>query len=611
MGPSRSAGGITNSDWNNIGFGDGFNVLADPADDHILYWQYQGGNIKRYYRDTHEVKDIKPYPAEGTADLRYNWNTPLVFGPSSHSLYVGSQYLFRSMDMGDSWKVISPDLTTNDPDKLQQEKTGGLTIDNSSAENHCTIYTISESPLDPKLIWAGTDDGNLQVTQNEGETWENVTGNIPGLPAGTWCSGAEAGHSDRSVIYATFDGHRTGDMQPYVYKSIDMGKSWKSLADGNVKGYCHVIREDPVNPELLFLGTESGLFISINGGDSWVQFTGKMPPVSVMDMVIHPTEHDLVMATHGRGIIIIDDLTPLRQLNQSVLQQEVAFLDSRSYVIRELGSEQSWTGDDEFVGLNPPEAAMITYYLQNRHVFGDMYLEVYNQQGEKIKTLPGGKRKGINRVPMDLRMPPPRVPSSVQLLGQAFAGPLYPPGDYRVKMIKGDKTYEGKFSVAYDPDSRHSLADRELRQETIMKAYRLLEEMAFIDRKMLGLHDQAVEKSASLGGNSSLKKELTLFAKKLEDLRKEFLATRQGSITGERRLREKVSDIYGDAMGYQGRPTESQITRLESLSEEVQNFDQRLGLIIGQDLVRLNRLLTKKQLGEIKLITLEEFQEEK
>ena len=611
IGPSRSAGGITNSDWENVGFGDGFNVLVDPKDDHILYWQYQGGNIKRFYRDTREVKDIRPYPAEGSEDLRYNWNTPLVLGPASHALYIGSQYLYRSTDQGDSWEQISPDLTTNDPDKLQQESTGGLTIDNSSAENHCTIYTISESPLDPLLIWAGTDDGNVQVTSDGGTTWENVTTHIQGLPRETWCSTLEAGHFDRQVIYATFDGHRTGDMHPYVYRSTDLGKTWQAIADGNVKGHCYVIREDPLDPDLLFLGTEFGLFISIDRGVTWTRFTGNMPPVPVMDMVIHPTEHDLVIATHGRGIIILDDLTPIRELDPQVLQMEVAFLDSRPYVIRELGSEQSWTGDDEFAGPNPPEAAMITYYLQKRHVFGDMYLEVYDQQGNKIKTLPGTKRKGINRVAMDLRMPPPRVPSSVQLLGQAFTGPLYPLGDYKVVMVKGDKTYEGKFTILYDPDSRHSLADREIRQETIMMAYHLLEEMAFIDKKMLNARDQALQKTSSLPVNSSLKKELTVFVEKLDELRKDFLATRQGSITGERRLREKVSDIYGDVMAYQGRPTESQITRLASLSREVGSFDLHLDQITGKELVNLNKLLTKKQLGEIKILTLEEFQKEK
>ncbi len=611
MGPSRSAGGISNNDWINVGFGDGFQVLVDPVDDHILYWQYQGGNIKRMYRDTREIKDIKPYPAEGSADLRYNWNTPLVSGPASHALYVGSQYLYRSTDQGDSWDMISPDLTTNDPQKLQQEQTGGLTIDNSSAENHCTIYAISESPLDSNLIWAGTDDGNLQVTQNGGETWVNVSARIPDLPAGTWCSGIEAGHSDRKRVYAVFDGHRNGDMRPYIYTSGDLGLSWKSLADASVKGHCYVIKEDPVSPDLLFLGTESGLFISIDQGNSWTHFTSKLPSVPVMDMVIHPTEHDLVLATHGRGIMIIDDLTPLRQLRPSVLQQEVAFLDSRPYVIRELGSEQSWTGDDEFMGSNPPEAAMITYYLQKRHVFGDMYLEVYDQKGEKIKTIPGSKRKGINRVFMDLRMPPPRVPSSVQLLGQAFAGPLYPPGDYKVVMVKGDKTYEGTFTILYDPDSRHSLADREWRHETILKAYRLLEKMAFIDRQMVSMMEQASGLTKSMTIKPSLEKELGSFTGQLEELRKEFLATREGNITGERRLREKVSDIYGDVMAYQGRPTESQIDRLESLAIEVQNFDKRLGQITGQDLVRINDHLAKQQLGEIKLLTFEEFQKVK
>jgi photosystem II stability/assembly factor-like uncharacterized protein len=610
MGPSRSAGGITNSDWKNVGYGDGFNVLADPGDEDLVYWQYQGGQVKRMMLGTREVKDIKPYPEEGTEILRFNWNAPLCLGPASKALYLGAQYLYRSSDRGDSWKKISPDLTTNDPDKLNQELTGGLTIDNSSAENHCTIYTIAESPLDPELVWVGTDDGNVQVTRNGGQTWENVTGNIDGVPPGTWCSCVEPSHHSRSVVYVTFDGHRHGDMASYVFTSRDGGATWQSISSKELKGYCHVIREDPVNPDLLYLGTEFGFFISIDGGSVWVPFTGKVPKVPVMDMVVHPTEHDLVIASHGRGIIILDDLTPLRMLNNELLEQEAAFLDSRPYVIRELGSEQGWTGDDEFAGPNPREAALITYYLKKRHVFGDMYLEIYNPQGEKIKTLPGGKRKGINRVEWELRMKPPQVPSSVQLLGQAFTGPLHPPGEYTVVMKKGDQEYQGKIRVMYDPDSRHTQEDRELRQETIMKAYNLLEQMAFIDAEILDLREQLLRKSDSLEGSKSLKTEILNLSDTLNRLRKDFLATKEGQITGEQRLREKVSDIYGDVMGYQGRPTASQITRLENLSGEVGLYDERIKRIIETDLARINTSLLKNRLTAIQIITREEFEKE-
>lgn len=610
MGPSRSPAGITNSDWHYVGYGDGFNVLVDPQDDNIIYWQYQGGYTKRRYLDSREVKDITPHADQETGELRFNWNTPIVFGSSSKAMYIGSQYLFRSVDRGDTWEKISTDLTTNDPQKLRQEETGGLTIDNSSAENHCTIYTISESRKDPEIIWVGTDDGNLQVTSDGGATWTNIVANIPGLPSDTWCSMVESSHVDPLIAYVTFDGHRNGDMQPYVFKTADGGKTWQSLADTNLRGHCYVIREDPVNPDLLFLGTELGLFLSIDGGLTWTSFTGKVPKVSVMDMVIHPREHDLVLATHGRGIIILDDLTPLRQLSQDIIRRDVAFLDSRPFVMMELGFEQGRNGDDEFAGPNPPDAALITYYLKKRHVFGDMYLEIYDPEGNLIKILPGTKRKGINRVTWPLRMDPPRVPSSVQLLGQAFIGPLYPPGDYTMKMIKGGEQYEGRIQIMDDPDSRHSLADRQLRHETIMKAYNLLEEMAYIDRKILGIIEQLESRTEETAVKPPLQKQLRALAQELESMRSEFLATKQGNITGEKRLRERVSGVYGDVMGYRGRPTQSQLARLEDLTGEVKAFERKVNTRIDTDLASINQLLIKAGAQPVSVLTPEAFEKE-
>ncbi|MBA7568377.1 Ycf48-like protein [subsurface metagenome] len=310
-GPSASPGGIQNANWENVGGGDGFYVFADPDDPNIIYSQSQGGNINRLYLKTNESKTIKPIAAGETDKLRFNWNTPVAFGEKSDAMFIGTQYLYRSYDRGDSWERISPDLTTNDPEKQKQDKSGGVTIDNTSAENHCTIITINESPLDENIIWVGTDDGNLQVTTDGGKNWTDVTGNIPNLPECTWCSYVEPGRFEKGTVYVTFDGHRSGDMTPYVYKSTNYGKSWKSLATGNLTSYCHVIKQDLVNPDLLFLGTEFGLFVTIDDGSVWSQFTGNLPNVSTRDMVFQKRENDLVLATHGRGIMIIDDITPL------------------------------------------------------------------------------------------------------------------------------------------------------------------------------------------------------------------------------------------------------------------------------------------------------------
>jgi len=607
-GPSVSAGGISNCNWENIGYGDGFNVLRDREDPDIIYWQYQGGNIKRHYIDTREYKDIKPYAEEGIDELRFNWNTPLVQGPSG-ALYVGSQFLHRSTNFGDTWETISPDLTTNDPEKLNQENTGGLTIDNSTAENHCTIYWIGESPLNPDVIWVGTDDGNLQLTTDGGESWKNVTSNVPGVPEGTWVSWVEPSSHDESTAYVTFDGHRSGDKEPHVLKTTDLGKNWKSIVSEDIPIYCHTIREDPLNPDLLFLGTEFGLYISIDQGENWVRFSGNVPKVSVRQIQIHPETHDLVLGTHGRGILILDDLTPIRALKPDMLEEELVFLGSRRFEPFSVGIQQRMEGDDGFTGSNPPGAVYITYYLSKRHLFGDMYIEIFNEDGQLIKKMPAGKRKGINRVAWNMRRDPPKVPSSVQLLGGALAGPIYPPGNYTIKITKGDTTYDGTINIAWESKSRHSIADRNLRQETLEKAYALLEDLAYIDRQLIDIS----EKAASLASKTEsmpLKKDLLNVTGEMKKVRDEILATREGRITGQVRLREKIGAIYSGLMGYRGRPTNSQLERLEYLEKEVDQYFLKVNGYKEKELTQLNRTLEKEGMEIIEVTSRKEFMEE-
>jgi photosystem II stability/assembly factor-like uncharacterized protein len=608
-GPSKSPSGINNRDWENVGYGDGFNVACDPADNNIVYWQYQGGEIKRFYKDTREFKDIKPYADASTEELRFNWNAPMKFGRRSGALYVGSQYLYRSTDRGDRWDRISPDLTSDDPERQKQEETGGLTTDNSSAENHCTIYAIGESPLHGDVIWVGTDDGKLQLTTDGGKKWSDLTANIPGLPPGTWCSYACPGEFDQPTAYVTFDGHRTGDMKPYVYRTTDYGQTWNSLSTESIKGYCHVVRQDLVNPDLLFLGTECGLYLSVDGGTSWTRFKGKIPMVPVMELEIHPTEHDLIIATHGRGILIIDDLTPIRQLKPELLDQDLVFLGSRPFRLGYIGGEQRMEGDDEFTGDNPSDVCQVTYYLKKRHVFGDMFIEIFDQNDSLIEKLPAGTRKGINRVPWVTLMDPPKVPSSVQLLGQALRGPTLPPGEYRVRITKGENTYNSQVTLIWDPDSRHSTADRDLRQEKLMKAYNLLEDLAWIDRQITDIRDKS-SKTKELATKKSLDKRLEVLIVKMNTMHEEIVPVKVGGITGEERLRERLATIYGGIMGYGGRPTDSQIERLDLLVKSIRDLDARLNQVIGSDLAAVNVALEKEGMEEIILLTRAEFDKE-
>ncbi len=600
IGKSKGLNGITNCDWENVGYGDGFNVLPDPSDKNILYWLYQGGQLMRFYKDTREIKEIKPFSDDPDVKLRFNWDTPIYFSPTQEGvLYIGAQFLYRTENRGDSWEKISPDLTTNDPEKQKQEESGGLTIDNSTAENHCTIFTISESPKDKNVIWVGTDDGNLQITTDGGKTWKNVVGNIPGLPVNTWCAKIAASNFDRETAYVVFDGHRNGDKKVYVYKTTDLGKNWKSLASEDVEGYARTILEDPVNPELLFLGTEFGLYISIDGGEQWVRFKNKVPKVPIYEMVIQPETSDLVLGTHGRGVLIIDDISPLRLLTDEVLASDVNIFPTKPYYITNPKFAYGISGDQEFFGSNPSSAVMINYYMKKRHIFGDMKIEIYNESGELVKTLPAGKRKGINRVSWFVRKKPPKVKASSPTLAFRTAfGPTFPPGKYTVKIIKGKKEYSTFVEIKYPKTDRHSLEDMKLQYKILDKAYGLLEDISFKDKQITTLQS----KIKNLNNNN-----YNGFVEKLEKIHKTLVSTSPHRISGQIRLAEKVADVYSGIINYLGRPTDSQIERLELLEKEFKRISFETDSLIEKELTEINKALMEEGMKPIGLLTRDQY----
>ncbi len=609
MGPSRAPGGITNRDWTNIGYGDGFWAFPDPADPDVLYVEYQGGRVLRVRRSLGEIKEIAPYEREGEEELRFNWNAPIHLSPSRPgTIYLGAQYLFRSTDRGESWERISPDLTTDDPRRQRQERSGGLTIDNSTAENNATIYTIAASPLDPEVIWVGTDDGYVQVTEDGGGSWRNVTAAIPGVPEGTWVSRVHASPHDRATAFVTFDGHRTGDMATYLYRTTDLGRSWQRLPTEGVEGYAWVMLQDPVRASLLFLGTEHGLWVSLDGGVHWARFEGGLPrKVAVRDLVIHPTEGDLVIATHGRGVWILDDLSPLRALSAEVLESEVALLPSRPARMVTPARVQGWTGDDEFVGENPPDTAVIAYWQRRRHLFGDLRVEIHDARGERIATIPGSKRMGINRVEWPMRLEPPKVPPASSLI-PAFLGPRVPEGTYTVRLVKGSTVLEGKVTVAPDPRSPHSAEDRRLQQETALALYHDLGELTFLIDSVVALGDAARERAGA--APRRLARRLDAYADELEAFRASLVATGEGGmLSGEEKLREKLGELYGAVSGYDGRPTDSQLARKEQLAGELQAARARFAELTGRPLAGLNRRLARLGLPPLEPLTRQAWKE--
>jgi len=580
MGPSKKSGGIRNSDWQSIGFGDGFYAYGDPSDPDITYSQAQGGRIFRTNHRTGENKYIRPFPDEDYKTLRFNWNTPVVFGRKSGWIYVGAQYIFRSKDKGDSFEKISPDLTTNDPMRQKQEQSGGLTIDNSTAENNTTVFSICESPLDENIIWAGTDDGNVQLTSDGGKSWSKLNNYIPGLPPLAFISHIDADNKNKNGAWITVDAHRNGDLKPYVYYTDDLGKTWKSLVTGSLKGFCHVIKQDPVNPDLIFLGTESGLFISFNRGGEWIRFKNKVPQTGIYDIAFQPNQNDLVLATHGRGIIVIDDLTALRSINPVLMSQDFAFLPMRPYYFTSETGMQDFPSDAEFVGPNPSGSAMICYYLKNRHIFGEMYLELYDTQGKFMKKLPAGTRKGINIIQIATAFDPPKVPKSPNILGEAAFGPEYQPGSYTVKVVKGNENYTTNLVLNDVKNQPHSAEDRRLQRETLMIAFNLLEKLARVDQLILNTRDSLKTRSSVLKG-SGLKKNQALILE-CEKMHEQISATQsgEGGITGQVRLRENIAEIYSAVGSYRGRPTNLQIKALDLYDSQVREFESKIDMII-------------------------------
>ncbi|MDB4709660.1 hypothetical protein OAF18_02860 [Flavobacteriaceae bacterium] len=586
-GPSSSSGGINAGDWNSIGGGDGFRVLKHPTKN-IIYSEMQGAeNVWRYDVDNKLVKTIQPLEQAGYEDLRFNWNAPMAI--SAHQpdrFYMGSQFLHKSEDMGDTWEIISPDLSTNDSTKQQQADSGGLSMDNSGAENHTTIFTIAESPLDENIIWVGTDDGNVQVTKDGGKNWQNVVSNIQGLPSNSWTYHIEASVHGKGIAYAVFDGHNSGDMQPYVYKTSDFGTTWTNIITDNVIGTSRNIQEDYKNENLLFLGTEFGLYITADGGKNWEKFTKNVPPVAVHFIDLQKQTNDLVLGTHGRGIIIIEDISPLREITTEVLKSKLHFFSSKPMKLSdESGFAGSFGAETQFVGENANRSPQIKYLLPKRHTFGKMSMEIKNSKGEVVSKLSPGKSKGINIVNWSGNIKQPKVAKGKTLAFGGFATPRVEAGSYTAVITKGRDVYEHTFEIVYDERSGLTSADRKMKHDIMSKMYKMTEELAYMVYQI----DAFIEAPET---KSKLKS-------KLNELKKTLVITTGDNYVGsaEPELREKLADLFSKIVGSYDKPSNSE---LEFLSIVENRYSKA-----KEDFNKISKKIKSKE--EIKLKTFEEF----
>jgi photosystem II stability/assembly factor-like uncharacterized protein len=609
VGDQEYPGGITNNRWENLYGGDGFWAFADPSDPDYAYAEAQGGYIGRVNRRTLQQRLIQP-TAGYKEKLRYNWNTPIALSPNEKgTIYIGSQFLFRSRDHGVTWDRISPDLTTNDPVRQRQEESGGITVDNSSAEMNTTIYSISESSRAAGQIWIGTDDGNVQITRDAGRTWANLTPNL-GMPVGNWISWVEASRFDPAVAYVTDDRHAYGDMQPYLYRTADYGRTWQRLVGpgtAGVRGYAHVIKEDRLNPNILFLGTEFGLYVSLNRGQSWAQFKPNNFPdgVAVRDIALQEREDDLLLATHGRGIWVVDDISPLRSLSAPILASTVSLVPSRPLEQRIEGNGGWAEGDASYAGENPADGAVITYYQKARHVIGRMKLEILDSSGKVVDELPTSKRRGLNRVVWSMRTKPPLVPPAASLAGSSTQGERFLPGTYTVRLTKAGQVVSEPLTISLDRRATFNVADRQAQFAASERVKGLFARMSKVVAEINGVRQQAGALSASPSAPADVKAAAAQLSDKADTLRKQIVATKEGgAITGEERLREHVDQIYGAINSVEDRPTAYQMARIDALDRELSEVEKQWAAMQAADVASFN---AKLKAANLPPLTIAEF----
>ncbi len=546
------SGGIRNHDWQELYFGDGFDVASLPNDSRYGYAMSQGGNIGFYDRETGRTEFIKPVHPEGEY-LRFNWNAALAVDPGNdNGLYFGSQYVHYSADKGKSWKIISPDLTTNDPEKQKQLESGGLTIDATQAENYTTIISIAPSPVDDKVIWVGTDDGNLQLTKDGGETWTNLSPQIPGFPQGAWIPKLEVSHKNAGEIFVVANDFRRNNWEPYLFHTSDFGATWKSLVNKNsVASFVAAFIQDKEEPNLMFLGTDDGLYVSFDHGSNWNKWNKDFPSVQIRDFAIQERESDLVIGTFGRAFWVLDDIRPLRAIaasNGKVLDKEFAVFEPNTAYHAERRSYDGirFTAQGEFIGDNRGTAGKLAIWKKpkeekkeeakveekkkkKKKKDGDKHsetndkkkkkkkpgkaiLHVLNSTGDTIRTLKsdledgmnymywGLNEKGVNRPSIRDRRGNDREPGGADVL----------PGTYKMVVSYGDMKDSTMMEVKADPRTESDNRGLEAKMKAIKDYEKVIKATAdALDQlKAAKKEVELVEKMSSVL-KDSLKTEIT------------------------------------------------------------------------------------------------------
>lgn len=481
--------GIRNTYWQEIMFGDGFDVVPDPENSRFGYAMSQGGNVARYDKETGHKRFIKPTHPDKEVFLRFNWNAAIAQSPhDAGTIYYASQFLHKSTDRGETWEIISPDLTTDDPEKQKQQETGGLTFDITGAENHTTIITIAPSPIDPDVIWVGTDDGNVQVTRDGGKTWTNTAAKLTGLPKNSWIPQIQASRYDAGEAWIVANNYRNNDFSAYAYRTKNYGGTYERIADDSkVWGYALSLVQDPVEPNLVFLGTEFGLYVSFDNAKTWKQWRHGYPnAVSTYDMAIQEREADLVIGTFGRSIYVLDDIRPLRVYAQNQGMAPAAKItavspsDAYQAEIHQPHGER-FAADAKYAAENRPFGGRLHFIINDaeKEKMDSVTVAIFNASGEQIRTLKTVPVNGVNQLIWNLdRKSAADVPmgrggqASRRGFYEPSGGPALP-GTYKVVFTYGEESAETSINVYNDPRITAQMADLQAR-ESFLKASELL-----------------------------------------------------------------------------------------------------------------------------------------
>ena len=661
-GPSQTLSGQGNrkTDWFTVSGGDGFFTVPVMDKPWLVYSDAQGGMLNLTDTRTGTQAQIYPYPnrvgSVGDAMLshkyRFNWNSPIALSPiNPQVVYFGGNVLFKSTDYGHSWQVVSPDLTTNDPKKLGNSG-GPIVVDNTAAEFHCTVISIAPSPLDSNVIWVGTDDGNVQVTRDGGKTWSSVFVNVPGLKPNAWIPTVDASHADPGTAYVAADHHQDDDYTPYAYMTSDYGKTWKRITGDlpTSAAWVHVVREDPRNRNLLYLGSEMGAWASWDRGVHWLSLKGDLPVVPVRDIQVHPRDNDLLLATHGRGLYILDDVSALQNLTGAQATDATLF-DIRPATRWSMWSRDGNLGQKKWSGENPPNGALITYYLREQPA-GEVNITVSDKDGRVVRRMRRvSDDAGINRVAWDLRYDvPPGVagggrggrgggagvgaqgasadtslaalrarraaaeqedepPQAEEGFGGrgGGAGLEALPGTYTVTLSVSGKQYTKPVQVELDPRSDMTPAQLTAQFETATelnglaaRVTRIVTNTDDLLQQLTSLQDQLRRANRGAAGQGVVQQSQSVLAdigSAIGDLRhfRDSVLARPLPGLGYRqypRLREEVQSVSSMVSRPMMPPTAGELLRAGELKTEAGQAQARLDSIIQNRIVKINQALT-------------------